>query len=223
MKATVTSSGPGLKQIHAGIAALNGSDVLVGIPEANASRNSKGINNAELLFIFTNGSPLRGQPPRVVIEAAIEAEPTKELIAKQLGNACIAALNGDEAGMVEGLEKAGTIGESASKRWFTDPRNGWKPNAPSTIRSKGSDTPGIDTGQMRRAITHVVEAAHLDKPAEDAKKVNDSAETKQSHPDTVDAAEGIIGTSEKAAEGFGAELEQVGAEAVEGLEGLIAI
>ena len=65
---------------------------------------------------------------------------------------------GNEKSMVEHLDRAGTIAESASKRWFTDPRNGWEPNASSTIRAKGSETPGIDTGQMRRAITHIVEA-----------------------------------------------------------------
>lgn len=116
------------------------------------------VSNAELLFLFTNGSPLRGQPPRVVIEAAIEAAPTKSLIAKEIAAASVAALNKDERGMIEHLDRAGTIAESASKRWFTDPRNGWEPNAPSTIRSKGSESPGIDTGQMRRAITHIVEA-----------------------------------------------------------------
>jgi hypothetical protein len=147
-----------MSQINKGIAALNGADALVGIPEENGQRKKGEINNAELLFIFTNGSPLHGQPPRVVIEAAIEAEPTKTLIAKQLAKASACALDGDEAGMIDALDRAGQIGESASKRWFTDPRNGWAPNADSTIRAKGSDRPGIDTGQMRRAITHITES-----------------------------------------------------------------
>jgi hypothetical protein len=153
-----SSSGPGMDGIMRGIDALNGADALVGIPEGNAPRKKGDINNAELLFLFTNGSPLRGTPGRVVIEAAIEAEPTKDLIAKEMAAAATAALDGDEKGMMDHLDRAGTIAESASKRWFTDPRNGWEPNAPSTIRAKGSETPGISTGQMRRAITHIVEA-----------------------------------------------------------------
>jgi hypothetical protein len=175
-----------MDKIMRGIDALNGADALVGIPEGDDRKADllqraslikltktgkvtaaakalleaakSPVTNAELLFIFTNGSPLRGQPPRVVIEAAIEAEPTKSLLAKEIAAAASSALDGDEKGMVAHLERAGTIAESASKRWFTDPRNGWEPNAPSTIRSKGSETPGIDTGQMRRAITHIVEA-----------------------------------------------------------------
>lgn len=158
MQVSYSSDGPGMKNIMAGIAALNGADALVGIPESNTGRKEGDIGNAALLFIFSNGSPLRGQPGRPVIEPAIEEPATAERIARALAAASTAALDGNEAGMMDALDRAGTIGESAAKRWFTDSRNGWEPNAPSTIRAKGSETPGISTGQMRRAITHVVEA-----------------------------------------------------------------
>jgi hypothetical protein len=38
-------------------------------------------------------------------------------------------------------------------------KGGWEPNAPSTIRRKGSSRPLIDTGAMRQAVTWVVENA----------------------------------------------------------------
>ena len=186
MQVSYSSDGPGMKNIMAGIAALNGADALVGIPEGDDRQadllkrasltklTKKGkidkraqklvdaaavpISNAALLFVFTNGSPLHGQPPRPVIEPAIEEASTAERIARALAAASRAALDGNEAGMLDSLDRAGQIGESAAKRWFTDSRNGWAENADSTIRSKGSERPGIDTGQMRRAITHVVEA-----------------------------------------------------------------
>jgi len=158
MQVSYSSDGPGMKNIMDGIAALNGADALVGIPESNTGRKGGDIGNAALLFIFSNGSPLRGQPARPVIEPAIEQPETAERIARALAAASTAALNGNEAAMMDALDRAGTIGESAAKRWFTDSRNGWEPNAPSTIRAKGSERPGIDTGQMRHAITHVVEA-----------------------------------------------------------------
>jgi hypothetical protein len=181
VKVGVTRKGPGLGMLTRGFSAIKGSEVLVGIPAASASRKGGKINNAELLFLFTNGSPLRGQPPRVVIQAAILAEPTKTRIAKELAAAAVAALHGDKDGMIEHLDRAGTIGESASKRWFTDSANGWEPNAISTQNQKlgklshakreeaidailaamgdttGIITPGIMTGQMRRAITHVLD------------------------------------------------------------------
>ena len=158
MQVSYSSDGPGMKNIMAGIAALNGADALVGIPESSTGRKEGDIGNAALLFIFSNGSPLRGQRARPVIEPAIEEPSTAEHIARALATASTAALDGNEEGMLDALDRAGQIGESAAKHWFTDSRNGWEPNAPSTIRAKGSETPGISTGQMRRAITHVVEA-----------------------------------------------------------------
>ncbi len=37
------------------------------------------------------------------------------------------------------------------------PDNGLAPNAPSTVRQKGSSTPLINTGQLRSAISHKIE------------------------------------------------------------------
>jgi phage gpG-like protein len=49
------------------------------------------------------------------------------------------------------LTKAGALAVSAAKARFLD--NDWPPNAPSTIRRKGSSRPGIDTGRGRQSIT----------------------------------------------------------------------
>lgn len=199
MKLGLTIGGTGTAKVHAGLRALNGSDALVGIPEAKAPRwkrlttLTKGgkarrtslrvqqpINNAQLLFIHTNGSPVRGIPARPVIEPAIAQPDTAAQIAKQLAKAAVAALDGDIAGLRAGLDRAGTIGEAASKQWFTNPKNNWAPNTPGTIARKGSDKPLIDTGAMRRAITHVVEISAS------AKQGMDEADTaSKSGTDTV--------------------------------------
>ena len=251
-----------MAEIHAGIAAMNGADALVGIPEGDDRQDAlklramamalskKGtltkkarkflraaqnpISNAELLFIFSNGSPLRGQPPRVVIEAAIEADPTKDLIAKELAAASVAALNGDESGMMEHLDRAGQIGESASKAWFTDSRNGWPQNAPSTIRAKSGksvmgpvglvgmdasldamNTPGIDTGQMRRAITHITETGGGVHEGNLAEQERDGGVEESS----AQIADGVEAGTEAVGEGI-----EVGAEtAGEALEGIAEV
>lgn len=190
MKIGLKRSGPGIGKLYSGLKALKSARALVGIPQADTARKDGKINNAEALFLFSKGSPLRGIQPREVIEPAINAEGNKEPIARKLAAASTAALNGDREGMLKNLDLAGQIGESASKRWFTDPRNGWAPNKASTVRRKlrkvrGAkrklisdtieeafssgdpvdmdavlsqfDTPGIDTGQMRRALTHVTD------------------------------------------------------------------
>ena len=112
------------------------------------------VTNAALMFIFSKGSPLRKIPARPWIEPAVEA--SKELITPHLGAAAKAVLEHDPTRAERQLNLAGTVAANAARRWPTNPANHWAPNAPSTIKRKGSDRPGIDTGQLRRALTHVL-------------------------------------------------------------------
>jgi hypothetical protein len=163
----------------------------------------EGINNAELAFLLTNGvragsmrremkkdvqengyhaaydmyihshgSPLWRTPPRPIVEPAIEDD--RENISGLMKMAAEAALDGDKEKATEYLNKAGLEGQKAAQDWFTNPKNGWAPNAESTINGwtapwedketkkakffegKGSNRPNIDTGELRKAITYVV-------------------------------------------------------------------
>lgn len=111
-------------------------------------------SKAHELYIQSHGSPLWHIPPRPVLEPSVEAN--KERIGKQMGLAATAGLSGDQVKQKAYLEKAGIVAENAARRWFENPENGWPPNAPATIAAKGSDKPLIDTGEMRKAITHIV-------------------------------------------------------------------
>ncbi len=115
------------------------------------------ISNAQLLWIFSKGSPLRSQPARPVLEPAVEARGNREAIAAELAGAARAALAAKQGEVTRYLKRAGLAGQNAARSWFTDTRNGWAPNAPATIAAKGSDRPGIDTGAMRAAITYVID------------------------------------------------------------------
>jgi len=154
---TVKKSGPGLAQLKADIARISKSEVLVGIPADKAPRKKGPITNAALLFIHSKGSALKHIPARPVLEPAIAAN--KALITPHLGAAAKAVLDKDSMRAERELKLAGTVAANAAKRWFTDPRNHWAPNAPGTIRRKGSDRPLIDTGALRRSITSVVREA----------------------------------------------------------------
>jgi hypothetical protein len=112
--------------------------------------------NAELLYIFSKGSPLRKQPPRPVLEPAIAAEDNAKRIGALIAGSLKASLGGDKDGAAKKMKYAAMAGQNAARGWFTDPRNNWAPNAPSTVRRKGSDRPGIDTGAMRAAIVGLV-------------------------------------------------------------------
>lgn len=160
--------------------------IYVGIPQANDSRKSKEIGNAELLYIHTHGirrrsmiaemdnsmkagmkysdafqlyiqshgSPLWHSPPRPVLEPAIEAN--KDKIAREFKKIYEAAARADSEGMERAIVRTGIAAQNVCRGWFTDPRNNWPPNAPSTIVMKGSERPLIDTGSLRKAITYVV-------------------------------------------------------------------
>lgn len=114
----------------------------------------KSYSEAHSLYIQSHGSPLWHIPPRPVLEPSIEAN--KEPIAKQLQGAAVAAIDGNQQEVDNALHRAGIVAENAAKAWFENPQNGWPPNSPKTIAKKGSDSPLIDTGEMRKAITHVV-------------------------------------------------------------------
>lgn len=109
---------------------------------------------AHSLYIQSHGSPLWQIPPRPVLEPAIED--SKGPIAKQLKQSYKAALDGNKQEVDNSLHKAGMVAENAAKAWFENPANKWPPNSPKTIAKKGSDSPLIDTGEMRKAITHVI-------------------------------------------------------------------
>jgi hypothetical protein len=114
----------------------------------------KKYSEAHSLYIQSHGSPLWHIPPRPVLEPSIEA--SKEPIAKQLQGAAVAAIDGNQQEVDNALHRAGIVAENAAKAWFENPQNGWPPNSPKTIAKKGSDSPLIDTGEMRKSITHVV-------------------------------------------------------------------
>lgn len=108
------------------------------------------------LYIQSHGSPIWHIHPRPMIEPAIEAEDNKEKIAAELKEAAKMAMEGNKPEAVRHLETAGMIGQNVVRDWFEDPRNDWPPLAQSTIDTKKSDSPLIDTGQLRKAITYVV-------------------------------------------------------------------
>ena len=113
---------------------LQRKDVLIGIPQATASRPGEAINNAELLYLLSKGSQMQHIPPRPVLEPAIEAPDNKVNIAAELKQAAQAVLESRPEDATQYLELAGQVGSNAAVRWFTDPRNSWAPNAPQTIK-----------------------------------------------------------------------------------------
>jgi len=118
------------------------------------NRKINDLTNAQKLFINSRGSPATNMPPRPVIEPAIEDK--FDQISEVIKQGAIKGLEGDMEGMLEDFDMAGLMAQTASINWFDNPKNNWAPNAERTIKAKGSDSPLIDTGEMRKAITYAV-------------------------------------------------------------------
>lgn len=128
---------------------------LVGIPQEKGSRKSDEITNVELAFIHSNGSPVRNIPPRPFIEPAIAQPEIKRKIAERMKAAAVSAIEGNLSVAKTEMGKAGQYGENAVKDYIGS--SNLTPNSEATIRRKGSDKPLIDTGSLRRSVTHVIE------------------------------------------------------------------
>ncbi len=257
MNPTITLTEDGDESfLKAAIGTLENAKVYVGIPEAETNRTSTGsgpVTNAGLLFIHTNGSPLRHITARPVNEPSNEANHAS--LEEGLHAVAGFVLDGNNGNAERMLKRVGTLASNNAKKWFTDPRNGWRQNSPETIRRKlskltgkrrrkalkilnsvnenrplvgttaldGTNTPLIDTGQMRRAITHVEEfnaVQNTSRKTEKKSQQNGKVTTVENSASQTSKA-----TSEAETSGEVAEIEEIGevAEMLEAVEGIAEI
>ena len=171
-------------KIFKAIEALVGKQVLVGIPDSGQNNRDEGpVNNATIGYVMEFGSPLHNVPPRPFLIPGVQKARAPALV--QLRQAADAALAGDTAKMLQGLNRAGIVASNEVK--LTINSNIPPPLKPDTIRNRhrGRDTkmreseqvylglvakgvaPGaaqgevgivalVNTGQMRNSITYVV-------------------------------------------------------------------
>lgn len=170
----------GWEKLAKNLKAVGGAASYVGVPASKASRKKEKINNAELLFILSKGSPAHHLPATPWIEPALAATGNREIIADELRASAKARLAGDATNARQHLRRAGMAGQNAARSWPTDPRNGWPKLAPRTVQGRlrrmgkkaGKDTRkqlaeyekgnadypftrNVDTGALRNAIIHV--------------------------------------------------------------------
>jgi hypothetical protein len=177
----VKASGPGAAGLHSSLKMLTGHQVLVGIPATDAMERKRqvldlssrmtgkkrkraekmalegSINNAELNYILSNGSPLHNIPATPIIEGAIEDKENNKALGDDLGDVAKAALAGTSDEVMRRLKETALDAQNRVREWFVSPRNGWPPNAPSTIRAKGSSRRNIDTSSLRNSMVGLVE------------------------------------------------------------------
>jgi hypothetical protein len=142
---------------------LGAQNVLVGIPSQQAMRENDEdenpeVNNAMLGFIHENGSPAQNIPARPWLIPAMQEN--KDQIADQLEGGIRANLEGKDVASDVILHRVGIVAMNAARKKIID--GPFVPLSPVTIakrRAKGRTgvRPLNDTGQMRNAVTYVID------------------------------------------------------------------
>lgn len=155
---TVKVTKDGVPALLKAIRDLTSKEVLVGIPDTAAGRDDGDtISNAEIGYLMETGSPTQNIPPRPHLVPGVES--VNDKIEKRMRAGAEAALAGRKSDVDATLTAVGITAENAVKAKITD--GPFTPLSPKTIakrKAKGrtGTKPLIDTGQYRRAITHVV-------------------------------------------------------------------
>ncbi|WP_375122105.1 hypothetical protein [Escherichia sp. 20412-1] len=154
---------------------LGNREVLVGIPEDASGRDDVPFGNAGIGYLNEYGSPAQNIPPRPHLVPGVRSVDSQTV--PQLKAAAQAALDGNAAGAESALNRAGTLAANGVRRYMTI--TAFTPLADSTVEARArrgrngateelarraaGESPGtdlakplIDTGQYRRAVTHVV-------------------------------------------------------------------
>ena len=173
-----------LKAVIDALLKLAEDELLVGISADTAgSGRGEDINNAQLAYIHTNGvraagmkaetdkavekgtpyplalqayikehgSPAYRVPPRPFLEPGIEKH--LDLVESGMKSALQDVLDGGDGRAQR--ERLGATMAAKVQAYFQED-NGWPPNAPSTIKKKGSAQPLVDTGALRQSITYII-------------------------------------------------------------------
>lgn len=175
-----------LKTVIDALLKLAEDELLVGVSADTAgSGRGEDINNAELAYIHTNGvraagmksetdkaveegtpyplalqayirehgSPAYRVPPRPFLEPGIEKH--LNLVESGMKAALQDVLDGGDGRAQR--ERLGATMAAKVQAYFQED-NGWPPNAPSTIKKKGSAQPLVDTSALRQSITYIIRA-----------------------------------------------------------------
>jgi hypothetical protein len=164
MKATLTITSDFTKQFNETVARFKKDSVLVGIPETDEAREEDDpINNATILAINHFGSEAAHIPPRPVLTIGIRK--AQEDIAEQFRQMAKAVLSKGASALSTYYERVGIIASNSVKKVIND-QEGIKPPSPATIKARQYLTKSgfkgtkalLVTGQMRNAITYVVQS-----------------------------------------------------------------
>jgi phage gpG-like protein len=162
-KSSVTMTKDMLAEVMSQIRELTKTEVLVGIPDANAGRDPEPgekhepISNAEIGYVMEFGMPEKNIPARPFLVPGVQD--ARDRIGQQLETGARKALAGDPNAADITLNKAGLTAQNAVRAKIEE--GPFVPLAPRTLaqrkkRGRTGEKPLIDTGQLRKSITYVI-------------------------------------------------------------------
>lgn len=154
MKPTVSITGGDrivqrIRELRDRLTKQNG--VLVGVPKG-AGNYEDGTKMAVIAAVQEYGSADGRIPERSFLRVPLSAEQRR--FAETFRRMTPAVIHG-KAPMRQMLTMVGEQAAGVAKEAISAGIN--PPNAPSTVKRKGSSTPLVDTGALRQAITYVIE------------------------------------------------------------------
>lgn len=128
-------------------------EVKVGFPEGTASREGDDLNNPTIAYIHEYGAPAANIPARpFLIPGVRNSLPQVEKIMKA---GAVDALDGKSSANGT-MRQVGLVAQGSVQQKISD--GPFVPNKPETIRRKGEGKkPLFDTGELRKAVSFVVE------------------------------------------------------------------
>ena len=137
--------------------------VKVGILGSSTSRTIKSnkravAENASIGFVHEFGSISDKIPARSFLHMPIKLKFNEYMNKSEKTNREAFKKAVKEGKLFQFMKLMGIVGEKCVLDAFKTRGFGqWKPNSPATIQAKGSDSPLIDTGELRKSITSSVE------------------------------------------------------------------
>lgn len=155
----VVVKGPGAKAALAQLKALNGLGVKVGILGTSGvhkstlddARSPEPMTVASIAAVHEFGAPKARIPERSFLRAAIDE--SRELLERTAKNVAGSVARGTLTAN-QAAARLGLVAQARVQRKIVD--GPFVPNAPFTVRQKGSSRPLIDSGQMRQSVTYEV-------------------------------------------------------------------
>ncbi len=151
MSSKVVDIDRGWNRIRRELARMAKSFVKVGVL-SNAGTEEGGMSLVDVAVVNEYGAPEKNIPERPFIRQTLDTKSTE--IAKKKADLADKVMTG-KMDTRRALDDLGVWATRKIKETFT--KGDFTPNAPATIKRKGSSRPLIDTGRLRQSINHETE------------------------------------------------------------------